>query len=179
MWQHQLGVGCTWVITCVIKPDCSTQLAQPCHLSQDLLSSWSPTSVGLYLPPLGTCTLKLSCFVFWKRMENVCLGVAKCFLLYQRFSCIQTDTEAHTCKHISFHNTGCRKKNFLSVKVFICYLFTAGRFKKGKLSTWKTDTGWERWFSWRWKYFCASVSVVPVIQMNPNPWYWSIADEKE
>lgn len=120
MWQHRLGVGCTWVITCVAKPDCSAQLTQPCDLSQDLLSSLSPAAVGLYLPPLGTCTLKPSCFVFWKCVTSVCLGDAKLFLLYQRPHLMQADTEAHAGKHISFHNTGCRKKYFsISKSVYL------------------------------------------------------------
>lgn len=108
-WYQQLGVGCTWLIICTAKPDCTTQLTQPDYLSQDSLSSFSPMSVMLYLPPLGMCTLKTSCFVFWKCMENVCLDYTKCFYLYHRSSQMQTDTEGHTCKHICSHNTDCRK----------------------------------------------------------------------
>lgn len=53
-----------WLIMCVAKPDCATRLTRPRYLSQDLLLSFSPISVILYLPALGMCTLKLSCFGF-------------------------------------------------------------------------------------------------------------------
>lgn len=93
MWQHQLGVGCTWVITCAAKADCRAQLAQPCGLCQGLLLSLSPTSRGVPATPRNTHTQTEFCFLYGK-----CLGVAECFLCQgPNF----TDTEAHACKYIS------------------------------------------------------------------------------
>lgn len=175
-WQHQLG--CTWVIMCAAKSDCSAQLTQPCDLSQDLLLSLSPTTLGLYLPPHGTCRLTLRWFLFWKCMENVCLGVAKCFLHYQRpiaYKHIQKHMLTNT---FLFIIQTVEKNIFLSLKVFICYLFTARRFKKEYEVP---EKHWLRtlrtlWFSWTWKYFCVIVHVVPDIQLNSSPWCWPIAD---
>lgn len=147
MWQHQLGVGCTWVIMRVAKPDCSAQLTQPRGLSRDLLLILSPMSVGLYLPLLGTHTLKSSCFVYRKCMENVWVlpnasSITRDSTAYQE---IQKHMLANT---FLFVIHAAEKNVLLSLWVFICYLFTAGRFKEGIWSTCKKETLAENWFIW-------------------------------
>lgn len=173
MWQHQLGVGCTWVIMRVAKPDCSAQLTHPVAWAGICYWSWAP------------CLRDCTCHSWEHTHSNQVVLFSGS--VWKMFGCCQmlpplpgtqllTKRYRSTCLQTHFFSSYMLQKRMFFYH-YECLFATFSQLEdlRKAYEVPVKKKHWLRTDLFGWKY-CASVCVVPDIELNSSPWCWSIAD---